>query len=73
MAAENAVNCRLKKVTYPLRFHNLNSPCVKMRISSHIDVYEPPEDEHRLFIENSMTHVFCQLFCLCPSEGHNCV
>jgi len=29
-----------------------------MRISSHIDVYEPSEDEYRLFIENSMTYVF---------------
>ena len=43
MAAENAVMySRLKKVTYALRFHNLNSPC--MRISSNIDVYEPSED-----------------------------
>ena len=39
-----------------LRFHNLNSPC--MRISSHIDVYGPSEDDYRLFIENSMTYVF---------------
>ena len=50
------LSCRLKKVTYPLRFHNLNSPY--LRISSHIDVYEPSEDEYRLFIENSMTCVF---------------
>ena len=46
------LQCRLKKVTYPLRFHNLNSPC--MRISSHIDVYEPSEDrgedDYRLFM-----------------------
>ena len=38
---------RLKKVTYPLRLPNLNSPC--KRISTHIDVHEPSEDEHRLF------------------------
>ena len=40
---------RLKKVTYPLRLPNLNSPC--KRISTHIDVHEPSEDEHRLFKE----------------------
>ena len=37
-----------KKVTYPLRFCNLNSPC--MRISTHIDVYEPSKDDYWLFI-----------------------
>jgi len=45
--------CRLKKETYPPRFHNLNSPC--LRISSHIDVHGPSEDDYRLFIENSKT------------------
>ena len=46
---------RLKKVTYPLRLPNLNSPC--KRISTHIDVHEPSEDELRLFKakQNSMT------------------
>ena len=64
------LKCRLKKVTYPLGFHNLNSPC--MRISSHIDVYEPSEDDYRLCIENSMTYVFVSFRApyLCSSEGH---
>ena len=39
---------RLKKVTYPLRFGNLNGSC--MRISTHIDVNEPSEGDYRLFI-----------------------
>ena len=55
MAAENALINVAKKVTYPLRFHNLKSPC--MRLSSHIDIYEPSEDDFGLFIENSMTYV----------------
>ena len=60
---------RLKNVTCPLRFHNLNSPCT--RISTHIDVYESWEDDYRLFIANSMTYVFVSYRqpCLCPSEG----
>ena len=64
------LSCRLKKVTYSLRFHNLNSPYT--RISSHIDVYEPSEDEDRLFIENSMTCVFASFrpLYLRPSEAH---
>ena len=37
-----------KKVTYPLRFRNLNSPL--MRIGTHVDVYEPSEADYRLFI-----------------------
>ena len=43
-----------------------------MRISSHIDVYDPSEDDYRLFIENSMTYVFVsfQPPYLCSSEGH---
>ena len=50
-------SCRLKtEVTYPLRFRNLNSPCT--RISTHIDAYEPSEDEYGLFMANSMTYVF---------------
>ena len=47
IAAENAVTY-VKKVTYPLRFCNLNSP--SMRISIHIDVYVPSEDDYGLFI-----------------------
>ena len=59
-----------KKVTYPLRFHDLKSPY--MRLSSHIDIYEPVEDDLGLFIENSMTYVFVNFRppYLCPSEGH---
>ena len=43
-----------------------------MRISSHIDVYGPSEDDYRLFIENSMTYVFdsSRPPYLCPSGGH---
>ena len=69
MAAENALMLA-KKVSYPLRFHNLNSPC--KRLSSHIDIYEPSEDDFGLFIENSMTYVFFNFRppYLCPSEGH---
>ena len=46
---------KLKKVTYPLRLPNLNSPC--KRISTHIDVHELSEDEHRpqFLKQNSMT------------------
>ena len=64
------LKCRLKRVTYPLRFHNLNSTC--MRTSFHIDVYEHSEDDYRLFIENSMEYVFVSFRppYLCPSEGH---
>ena len=55
-----------KKVTYPLRFRNLNSPF--MRISTHVDVYEPSEADYRLFIAK---HFICfrepYLF---PSVGH---
>ena len=29
-----------------------------MRISTHIDVYEPSEHDYRLFVANSMTNVF---------------
>ena len=50
---------RLKKLTYPLRFRNLNSPCV--RISTHIDVYEPSEDDYWLFIAKLDDICFCQL------------
>ena len=35
-------------MTYPLRFCNLNSLC--MRISTHMDVYEPSEDGYWLVI-----------------------
>ena len=57
-------------MTYRLRFRNLNSPC--MRISTQIDVYEPSDDDYRLFIENSVTYVFVSFRppYLCPSEGH---
>ena len=43
-----------------------------MNISSHTDVYEPSEDDYRLFIQNSMTYVFVSFRppYLCPSEGH---
>ena len=43
-----------------------------MRLSSHIDICEPSEDNFGLFIENSMTYVFVnfRLPYLCPSEGH---
>ena len=60
---------RLKNVTCPLRFRNLNSPCT--RISTHIDVYEPWEDDYSLFMANSMTYVFVSYRqpCLCPSKG----
>ena len=51
------LQCRLKNVTWLLRFRNLNSPC--MRISTHIDVYEPLKDDYRFFIANSMTLCFC--------------
>ena len=42
-----------------------------MRISSHIDVYEPSEDDYRLFVANSMTYIFVSFRppYLCPSEG----
>ena len=44
----------VKKVTYPLKFRNLNLPC--KRLSTH--VYEPSEDDYRLVIANLMTYVF---------------
>ena len=46
-----------------------------MRISTHIEVYEPSEDDYRLLIANSMTSVFVSFRppYLCPSEGHNMV
>ena len=70
MAAENALINVAKKVTYPLRFHNLNSSC--MRLSSHIDIYEPVEDDFGFCVENSMTYVFVNFRppYLCPSDGH---
>ena len=46
-------------MTYLLRFCNLNSPC--MRISTHIDVYEPSEDDYWLFIAKVDDICFCQL------------
>ena len=57
-------------MTYLLKFRNLNGPC--MRISTHIEVYEPPEDDYRLLIANSMTYVFVNFRppYLCLSEGH---
>ena len=45
MAAENAVT-QVTKVTYLLRFCDLNSPC--KTLNTHIDVYKPPEDDYRL-------------------------
>ena len=45
------------KKTYPLRFRNLNSPC--MRISTHLDVCEPSEDDYRLFIAKLDHICFC--------------
>ena len=43
-----------------------------MRISTHIEVYEPSEDDYRLLIANSMSSVFVsfQPPYLCPPEGH---
>ena len=75
MAAANAVMW-VKKVIYPLRFRNLNSPC--MTISTHVwylwysDIYEPSEDEYGLFMANSMTYVFvsCRSPYLGPSKRH---
>ena len=57
-------------MTYLLKFRNLNSPC--MRISAHVEVYEPSEDNYRLLIANSMTSAFVRFRppYLCPSEGH---
>ena len=51
------LSCRLKKVIYSLRFGNLDSAC--MRISTHIDVYEPSEDNYRLFIAKVDDICFC--------------
>ena len=53
-----------------MKFRNLNSPC--MRISTHIEVYEPSEDDYRLLIANSMTSVFVSFRppYSCPQEGH---
>ena len=62
---------RLQEVIYPLRFRNLNSP--SMRISTHVDVYEPSEDAYRLFVAKLDDIRFCVSFqppYLCPSEGH---
>ena len=42
---------------YPLRFRNLNSPC--MRISTQKDVYELSEDDYRLFIAKLNEICFC--------------
>ena len=55
---------------HPLRFRNVNSPF--MRIGTHVDAYEPSEDDYRLFIANSMTYVFVSFRqpYLCPSVGH---
>ena len=66
MAAENAV----KKVTNSLKFRNLNGPC--KRLSTHVDVYEPSEDDYRLVIANLMTYVFVsfRLPYLCPSKDY---
>ena len=43
-----------------------------MRMSSHIDVYEPLGDGCRLFITNAITYVFVSFRppYLCPSEGN---
>ena len=48
---------KFKKVSYPLRFRNLNSSC--MRISTHVDVYDPSEDDCRLFIAKLDDICFC--------------
>ena len=56
MPAENAVT-KVKKVTYPLSFCNLNSPC--MRITTHIDVHKLSEDDYRLFIAKLDDTCFC--------------
>ena len=49
MAAENAVTS--------LRFRNINSPF--MRIGTHVDAYEPSEDDYRLFIAKLDDLCFC--------------
>ena len=56
MEAENAVTW-VKKVTYLLRFCNLKSPC--MTINTRKDVYEPSEDDFRLFITKLDDICFC--------------
>ena len=49
-----------KKVTYPLRYRNLNSPL--MRIGTHVDVYEPSEADYRtrrhMFLFASGSHIY---------------
>ena len=60
-----------KKVTYPLRFRNLNSPF--MRKGTHVDAYEPSEDDYRLFIAKLDDVCFCLLpaaILVPPSVGH---
>ena len=42
-----------------VRFLNLNSPF--MRIGTHVDVYEPSEDDYRLFIAKLDDLCFCLL------------
>ena len=62
MATENAVTFH--------RFRNLNGACT--RVSTHVDVYEPSEDDYGLVIAKLMTYVFVsfRLPYLCPSKGH---
>ena len=59
-----------KKVTYPLKYRNRNSPL--MRIGTHVDVYEPSEADYRLFIaklDDICFYCFRQPY-LFPSVGH---
>ena len=42
------LNKYLKHQASPPRFRNLDSPC--MRISTHVDVYEPSEYDKRPFV-----------------------
>ena len=46
-------------MTYLLRSCNLNSPCMRISTGSHIDVYEPSEDDYRLFIAKLDDICFC--------------
>ena len=53
-------------MTYALRFFNLYSPC--MRISTCVDVYEPSEDDYRLFIAK----LYDKIMFLLASGRHIC-
>ena len=48
---------QLKVTYYPLRLRKLNS--LYLGISTHVDVYEPSEDDYRLFIAKFDHICFC--------------